>query len=103
MQLDSGIFISQMKYAKEILKKFGMEASNPVLNPMTPGVKLHKDNEGVTVNNSLFKQLVGSMVYLTTTRPDIMYTVSMVSRYMDKPTELHLMKTKRLLRYLQGT
>ena len=103
MQLDSGIFISQKRYAKEVLKKFGMDKSNLVLNPTVPGVKIDKDDTGVTVNSSMFKQLVGSLIYLTTTRPDLMYAVSVVSRYMAKPTEMHLMAAKRILRYVQGT
>lgn len=55
------------------------------------------------MNGSFYKQLVGNMMYLTTTRPDIMYTVSLISRYMSRPTELHLLAAKRIMRYLQGT
>ncbi|XP_058771914.1 uncharacterized mitochondrial protein AtMg00810-like [Vicia villosa] len=98
MQLDSGIFISQKRYAKEVLKKFGMDKSKLVLNPNVLEVKIDKNDTGVTVDGSMFKQLVGSLIYLTTTRPDLMYAVSVVSRYMEKPTEMHLMKAKRILR-----
>lgn len=103
MQFDGGIFVSQKKYVKEVLKRFGMSESNAVLNPIVPGFKIHRDDDGVKVDGSLFKQLVGSMIYLTATRPDVMYTVSLVSRYMSEPTELHLTAAKRILRYLQGT
>lgn len=80
-----------------------MEESNSVQNPMVPGFKIHKDEDGVKVNSSVYKQLVGSMMYLITTRPDVMYSVSLISRYMSNPIELHLMAAKRILRYLQGT
>lgn len=103
IQFDGGIFVSQKKYVKEVLKRFGMEESNPVLNPIIPGFKIHKDDEGVKVDGSFYKQLVGSMMYLTATRPDVMYAVSLISRYMAKPTELHLAAAKRILRYLKGT
>lgn len=86
-----------------MIKKFGMEESNSVQNPMVPGFKIHKDEDGVKVNSSVYKQLVGSMMYLITTRPDVMYSVSLISRYMSNPIELHLMAAKRILRYLQGT
>lgn len=103
VQFDGGIFISQKKYVMEMLKKFGMEDSNSVQNPIIPGFKISKDENGVEVNGSFYKQLVGSMMYLTATRPDIMYAVSLLSRYMSTPTELHLSAAKRVLRYLQGT
>ena len=66
-------------------------------------LKLNKDNEGNKVHNTLYKQIVGSLMYLTVTRPDIMYSVSLISRYMENPTEMHLLTAKRILRYLQGT
>lgn len=86
MQFDGGIFISQRKYVLEVLRRFGMERSNSVQNPIIPGFKIFKDENGIEVNGSLYKQLVGSMMYLTATRPDIMYAVSLISRYMSKPT-----------------
>ena len=80
-----------------------MENSNPVRNLIVPGCKLFKDENGVRVDDTLFKQMVGFLMYLTTTRPDLMYAVSLISRYMAKPTELHLSAAKRILRYLKGT
>ena len=107
LQFGEGIFISQRKYAMEILERFGMERSNEVQNPITPGSKIFKDENGVDVDVTYYKQLVGSLVgslmYLTVTRPDIMFAVSLISRYIAKPTELHLMAAKRILHYIQGT
>lgn len=73
-----------------------MEHSNSIQNPIIPGFKISKDENGVEVNNSFYRQL-GSTMYLTDTRPDIMYVVSLISRYMSKPTELHLLVAKRVL------
>ena len=66
-------------------------------------MKLNKDDGGKKVNSTLYKQIVGSLMYLTATRPDIMHAVSVISRYMECPTEIHLLAAKRILRYLQGT
>lgn len=103
LQTADGIFIGQKKYVQEVLERFGMENCNSVKNPMVPGCKLVKDADGIRVDNTFFKQLVGSLMYLTATRPDIMFIVSLISRYMECPTELHLEAAKRLLRYLKGT
>ena len=80
-----------------------MENINSVHNPIVPGCKLSKDENGVHVDETLFKQMVGCLMYLTTTRLDLMFAISLISWYMAKPTELHLMAAKRILRYLKGT
>ena len=103
VQSDDGIFVSQKKYVHEVLDRFQMKNCNPVNTPTEFGLKLNKDEEGEKVNNTLYKQIVGSLMYLTATRPDIMYAVSLISRYMESPTETHLLAAKRILRYLQGT
>ncbi|CAJ2639360.1 unnamed protein product [Trifolium pratense] len=102
-QEDHGILITQEGYAKEVLKKFKMDDANPVSTPMECGIKLSKHEEGETVDPSLFKSLVGSLRYLTCTRPDILYAVGVVSRYMEHPTTTHLKAAKRILRYIKGT
>ena len=103
VQSATGIFISQKKYVREILDRFQMKNCNSVNTPTEFGLKLNKDHEGKKVDGTLYKQIVGSLMYLTATRPDIMYSVSLISRYMENPTEMHLLATKRILRYLQGT
>ncbi|XP_050915759.1 uncharacterized mitochondrial protein AtMg00810-like [Lathyrus oleraceus] len=80
VQFDDGIFISHAKYVMEVLRRFGMEHSNSVENPMVPGFKISKDENGIEMDGSFFKQLIGSMMYLTATRPDIMYALSLLSR-----------------------
>jgi len=103
IQRTDGNFICQKKYAIDVLKRFAMAESNPVSSPIVPGVKLNKDDQGVQVDESYYRQIVGSLMYLTTTRPDMMFSVSLISRFMSRPTELHLQAAKRILRYLQGT
>ncbi|KAG6513295.1 hypothetical protein ZIOFF_023613 [Zingiber officinale] len=103
VQSTTGIFISQKKYVQEILDMFQMKDCNLVSTPTEFGLKLNKDHEGKKVDSTIYKQIVGSLMYLTATRPDIMYSVSLISRYMENPTEIHLLTAKRILRYLQGT
>ena len=75
IQGDDGIFIHQRKFATEFLKKFKMEDSNPVKTPIEIEIKLAKEGDGRTVDATYFKQIVGSLRYLTCTRPDICYVV----------------------------
>jgi len=97
-----GIFITQRKYAREILDRFGMKNCNLVETPIEVGLQLVKyPEEGRKVDSRVFKQIVGSLMYLTTTRPDIMYYVSLVNRYMECPKEIHFAVVKRILRYVQ--
>ena len=103
LQRSDGIYICQKKYAFELLKRFRMENNNSVHNPIVPSCKLSKDENGIHVNETSFKQMVGCLMYLASTRLDLMFLVSLISRYMAKPTELHLMVAKRILRYLKGT
>lgn len=103
MQCTEGIYICQKKFAREVLEKFGMDRSNGVNNPIVPGVKLTKDEEGTKVDATVYKQMVGSLMYLTVTRPDLMYVVCLASRFMATPTEIHLQVVKRVLRYLKSS
>ncbi|KAG8640637.1 hypothetical protein MANES_13G070650v8 [Manihot esculenta] len=96
-------FVCQKKYVGEILDKFQMKDCNPASTPTEFGLKLHKDLEGKKVDSTLYRQIVGSLIYLTGTRPDIMYAVSLISKFMESPTKMHLLAAKRILRYLQGT
>ncbi|XP_072052139.1 uncharacterized mitochondrial protein AtMg00810-like [Arachis hypogaea] len=103
-QIEDRIFISQQAYAKELLKKLNMLDCNPTNTPMECGVKLFKEEEGVRkVDQTLFRSLMGSLRYLTCTRADILFSVGLVSRYMENPTETHMKAAKRILCYLRGT
>lgn len=103
LQNSDGIYICQKKYALDVLKRFGMEESNSVKSPIVPGFKISRDEDGTKVDATFYKQVVGSLMYLTTTRPDLMFTVSLISRFMAQPTKLHMQAVKRALRYLKGT
>ncbi|KAL5734170.1 hypothetical protein ACOSP7_032031 [Xanthoceras sorbifolium] len=101
VQSKKGIFISQSTYAKEILKRFGMEECNPITTPVETGLELRKNERG-DVDSTYFKSLVGSLGYLTCTRPDILYGVGLVNRHMETPDQSHLNAAKRILRYIKG-
>lgn len=102
-QDEQGSFVCQEAYAKEILKRFKMEDCNPVAIPMEIGSKLSRFDEGEKVDAELYRSLVGCLRYLTCTRPDITYSVGVVSRYMENPRQTHWKAIKRILRYVQGT
>lgn len=103
LQTSHGIHICQSKYALEILKRFDMENCNSVSNPMVPGSKMDMDEGGERVDETFYKQIIGSLMYITNTRPGLQFSVSLLSRFMSKPTQLHVQAAKRVLRYLRGT
>jgi hypothetical protein len=80
-----------------------MDKCKPVETPIATGTKLSKNDEGPAVNSTLYKRLVGSLMYLTATRPDLMYVVSLISRFMESPKDSHWKVGKRILRYVAGT
>lgn len=80
-----------------------MKDCNSVSTLTEFGLKLTKNGAGRKVDATLYKQIVGCLMYLTSTRPDIMHAVSLISRYMENPTEVHLLAAKRIFRYLKGT
>ena len=102
-QNDQGIFICQSKYATDLLKRFKMTNVNSAPTLVALGLKLSKNDESPNVDPTLFKRLVGSLLYLIATRPDIMHGVSLISRFMDKPKEIHWKDGKRILRYIART
>ncbi|KAK2985140.1 hypothetical protein RJ640_000907 [Escallonia rubra] len=102
-QRDDGIFILQEAYAKEVLKRFNMENCNPISIPIEVEKKLSRHVKEGPIDRTLFRSLVGSLRYLTCTRPDILYVVGYISRYMENPTTNHFKVAKRILRYLKGT
>jgi hypothetical protein len=98
-----GIFIYQKKYACEVLERFKMDDCNPMQVPIIPGTKLTRDGEGEKIDSTYYKQMIGSLMYMTATRPDLTYVVSLISRFMEAPTELHYQVVRKILRYLKGT
>jgi hypothetical protein len=102
-QRPEGMFISQEKYLREMLKRFQMEDSKPVGTPMVTGCKLRKDDDSPDVDQSSYRSMIGSLLYITTSRPDIMHVVGMVGRYQAAPKQSHLQAVKRIFRYLKET
>jgi len=80
-----------------------MKDCNPVLTLSEPGLKLTRFGTREKTNSTLYKKIVGSLMYLASTRPDIMHVVSLIDRYMENPTEVHLLSAKRIFCYLKGT
>ena len=80
-----------------------MDKCKPAETPIALGTKLTKNGDEPVVNNTLYKQMVGSLMYLTATRPDLMYAVGLISRFMESPKDSHWNVGKRILRYVAGT
>ncbi|GJU98982.1 retrovirus-related pol polyprotein from transposon TNT 1-94 [Tanacetum coccineum] len=102
-QSPRGIFLNQSKYALESLKIYGMESSNPVDTPMVEKSKLDEDTQGKAVDPTHYRGMVGTLMYLTASRPDLTFTICMCARYQAKPTKKHLHGIKRIFKYLKGT
>ncbi|GJV53315.1 hypothetical protein Tco_1449056 [Tanacetum coccineum] len=102
-QSPRGIFLNQSKYALESLKKYGMESCDPVDTPMVEKSKLDEDTQGKAIDPTHYRGMVGTLMYLTSSRPDLVYVVCMCARYQARPTEKHLHVVKRIFQYLRGT
>jgi transposase InsO family protein len=98
-----GIYLSQRKYILDLLSETGMLDCKPVDTPMIPNVKLEAYADHTPTNVDRYQRLVGKLIYLAHTRPDIAYAVSVVSQFMHSPKEEHLEAVLRILRYLKGT
>jgi hypothetical protein len=103
LQTNEGIFLSQSKYACDLLHRFHMDDCKPSPSPFQSGVKLSATCTSPEVDATLYRQLVGSLLYLTHTRPDLSFVVGLVARYMQTPHESHWKAAKRILRYVRGT
>lgn len=102
-QMKEGIFVSQTKYARELVKKFRMEDSKTISTPMAQNANLDSDPSGKTVDITQYRAMIGSLLYLTASRPDIMFAVCLCAWYQSCPKESHLASIKRILRYVKGT
>eukprot|EP00253_Pinus_taeda_P031356 PITA_31356 len=98
-----GIFLSQTKYLKQILKKYGMEYLKPVCTPMVTGCNLSTNDDSEAVHQPTYRSMIRSLLYLIGTRPDIVHAVGVVGGFQENPKEAHLQAVKRIFKYLQGT
>ena len=97
------IMLSHPKYASNLLKKFNLAECKAAKSPFLSGIKLHEFGNSPIVYITLYRKLVGIFLYLTHTRPDLSYVVSVVSRHMHQTHELHWKADKKILQYVQGT
>ncbi|VFQ80965.1 unnamed protein product [Cuscuta campestris] len=102
-QRSEGTLINQAKYTRDLIKKFKVDQKSSVSVPMSTSTKLDMDVDGKEVDQTLYRGIVGSLLYLTASRPDISYAVGVCARFESKPKESHLIAAKRILRYLKGT
>jgi hypothetical protein len=102
-QDDSGITLRQTTYAKRVVELAGLTDCNPALTPMEEKLKLSRNSTTEEVDATQYRRLVGSILYLAHTRPDLAFYVGYVSRFMQRPTMEHQQAVKRTIRYVAGT
>ncbi|CAM8941894.1 unnamed protein product [Rhodiola kirilowii] len=102
-QGEDGTRIHQQKYVREILKKIGMDSAKTCATPMSPNDSLAKDESSPHVDPTLYREMIDSLLYLTTSRPDILFSVCLCARFQVDPRETHVKAVKRILGYLRGT
>jgi hypothetical protein len=102
-QLQEGTFISQTNYIQDILNKFGMKDAKPIKTPMGTNGHLDLNTGGKSVDQKVYRSMIGSLLYLCAFRPDIMLSVCMCARFQADPKEVHLRAVKRIMRYLVYT
>jgi hypothetical protein len=102
-QMKEGTFLCQSEYVKDMLKRFDMADSKPIKTPVALNGYLDLNEEGKSVDQKVFRSMIGSLLYLCASRPDIMLSVCMCARFQANPKECHLMAVKRIFRYLVHT
>jgi hypothetical protein len=102
-QMKQGIFMHQAKYTKDLMKKFNMAELKPVSTPMSSAASLGLDEDGEAVDQREYRSIIGSLLYLTVTRPDIQFTVGLCARFQASPRSSHRTAVQRIFRYLKDT
>jgi len=97
------VYVHQTKYIKELLKKFKLDDCKVMNTPMHPTCFLSKEDTVSKVDQKLYRGMIGSLLYLTASRPDILFSVCLCARFQSDPRESHLTAVKRIFRYLKGT
>ncbi|KAJ9542826.1 hypothetical protein OSB04_029332 [Centaurea solstitialis] len=103
LQKPDGILINQSKYIRDLLKLFHMDTSSVAKTPMASGTLIGADPKGNPVDQKTYRAIIGSLLYLTASGPDIMFATCFCARFQENPKESHMMAVKRILRYLKGT
>jgi hypothetical protein len=102
-KLKEGTFISQTKYTQDLLKRFAMKDAKPARTLMGTDGHLDLSKKGKSIDQKAYRSMIGSLLYLCASRPDIMLSVCMCARFQSDPKECHLVAVKRILRYLVST
>jgi hypothetical protein len=102
-QTVEGIFISQSKYAKDLVKQFDLDGKSHARTPMSTSVKINADLIGKQVDPTLYRSMIGSLLYLTANWPGIAFSVGVCARFQVNPKESHLTAVKRIIRYVNDT
>ena len=102
-QTDSKIYINQAKYARNLVKRFGLDNAAYARTPMAANVKLTNDPSGEFVNVTLYRSMIRCLLYLTASRPDIAFSVGVCFKFQSNPKVLHLNAVKRIIKYVGGT
>nr|GEZ64618.1 retrovirus-related Pol polyprotein from transposon TNT 1-94 [Tanacetum cinerariifolium] len=102
-QIEDGILFNQSKYIKEMLKKFGLEDSKPMKTPMYSDTKPMKDEECESVDSTKYRGMIGSLLYLMESRPDIMFSVNLCARFQEAPKTSHHEAVKHIFLYIKVT
>ena len=97
-QMKNGTFVSQGKYIKDMLKKFGMNEAKAISTPMGTNGNLDSDASGNMVDQKLYRSMIGSLLYVTASRLDVICSVCMCARFQASPRKSHLKATKKILR-----
>jgi hypothetical protein len=102
-QTQDGTFVHQGKYTKDVLKKFDMGEGKPLSTPMSTSTTLDTDEDGEPVDQKEYRSIIGSLMYLTATRPYIHFAVCLCARFQASPRTSHRKAVKRIMRYLRFT
>ena len=101
--MEEGIFINQAKYVKDLLKKYGLKGCKKISTLMATSTKLDADEPGKVVDQKTYRGMIGSLLYLTASIPDIQFSVYLCARFEANPKESHLIVVKRIFKYLSET
>ena len=101
-KLKEGTFINQEKYIRDLLQRFNIEEVKTMKTPMSSSIKLDKNEKSKFMDSTIYRGMIGSLLYLTVSRPDIMYSVCLCARFQSCPTESHLSDVKKFLKYFKG-
>ncbi|XP_050916510.1 uncharacterized mitochondrial protein AtMg00810-like [Lathyrus oleraceus] len=101
--MEDSIFLCQRKYAKNIVKKYGLENASHKRTPAPTHLQLSNDEKGISVYQSLYRSMIDSLLYLTSSRPDITFSTGVCARYQAEPEVSHINQVKRILKYVNDT